>query len=305
MSANAEPIADRAPVRWMGLRLGPLLMVLAGLSFTLMVSLVQIARAEMSFIEVVFWRGVVAVPIAMVWAWGRSWVPTNAPVLGLRVLFGFLAMSCYFFAARGLLITDLSLLGKLQPLVIAVLAPVVLGRREGGGVGMWVLLVVGLIGTAILLAPELQIGSVYGIAALGATLFSGLAHLCIRRLTATDHPAVIVLYFQLGVTLLALPFLAASSALPSEVLGAGFALPPVHLLLPLLGIGVFAFVGQMLMTFAYKADRAPVVAIAGYTTPIWAVLVDIMAFSRIPGWNAFLGGIIVVGAGLWLVVRKR
>lgn len=291
----------------MGLRVGPLLMILAGLSFTLMVSLVQVAREEMSFLQVVFWRGILAIPLAMVWAARVSWRPQNAPVLALRVVLGFLAMSCYFFAARGLLITDLSLLGKLQPLLIAVLAPLLLGRREGGGLAVWVMLVLGLTGTAILLAPELQIGSVYGLAALGATVFSGLAHLCIRKLTATDPPARIVLYFQVGVTVLSMPLLVGLSRVPAavELVGDGLSVPPLHLWLPLAGVGVFAFIGQMLMTLAYRADRAPIVATAGYTTPIWAVLIDIIAFARIPGWNAWLGGALVVAAGLWLVLRKR
>jgi len=288
--------SERLIVRWRGLRVGPLLMIAAGLSFTLMVSFVKVARQELAVMDVVFWRGAVALPLAMLWAARTGWIPRQKVLLGLRVLFGFLAMSCYFFAAYGLEITDLSLLGKLQPLVIAVLAPFLLGKREGSGPILWVILGLGLLGTLILLAPELQVGSIYGLGALGATLFSGLSHITIRKLTETERPELIVLYFQGGITVIAGIVLGVST---------GISLPPVHLWAPLAGVGVLAFVGQILMTHAYSADRAPVVATAGYTTPVWAVFIDIIAFGVIPGWNAFLGGAIVVGAGLWLVLRGK
>ena len=190
----------------MGLRIGPILMILAGLSFTLMVSFVKVARSELSVLDVVFWRGAVALPVAMLWAARVSWKPVNGRILALRVMLGFGAMFCYFFAARELDITLLSLLGKLQPLVIAVLAPLFLGRSERSGPIVWVLLGLGLIGTLILLGPDIQAGGAHGLAALGAlgaTVFSGLAHLCIRKLTATDSPAVIVLYFQGFITVAA------------------------------------------------------------------------------------------------------
>ncbi len=302
---NAEG-ANREVIRWMGVRAGPLMMVLAGLAFTLMVTFVKTARQEMSVLEVVFWRGAIAVPLAFAWSAFYGFRTKNVPVMALRVGFGFFAMCCYFFAARGLLITDLSLLGKLQPILIAVLAPWLLGGSERPGWEIWVLLGLGLVGSAILLAPELEVGSVYGIAALGATFFSGLAHICIRKLTATDPPAVIVLYFQGFVTVAAAILLVAGpmGLGMEDLVGDGLVLPDVAMWGPLVGVGVFAFIGQYFLTSAYRADSAAVVATAGYTTPVWAVMVDVVAFGDFPGVNAWIGGGVVVLSGLWLILRR-
>ncbi len=293
---DARSDASDAPATWLGLRVGPLLMVLAGLSFTLMVSLVKVARAELSALDVVFWRGAVAMPVIGLLALRHPLRPRRPGLLLLRASLGFAAMYCYFTAAKGLAITDQTLLGKLQPIVIAALAPVLLGRGEGAGLAGWGLIGLGLAGSAVLIAPELQVGSVYGLYALAATVFSGLAHLAIRKLTATDPPAIIVLWFQAFVTVVAGALLLGTG---------GFALPPPHLWAPLAGVGLLAVVGQILMTYAYRADRAPLVAAAGYTTPLWAVMVDLVAWGVVPGWHAMAGGLLVVLAGLGLVFRRQ
>jgi drug/metabolite transporter (DMT)-like permease len=270
-------------------------MVAAGLMFTLMVSLVKVARAEMTALDVVFWRGAAAMPAIFVLAYGRSWRPRNVPWLAARSTLGLFAMIFYFYAAFGLAITDQTLLGHLQPMVIAALAPLVLGRGEGTDLGGWALIALGLVGSAILIAPELRVGSVYGLAALAATGFSALAHLSLRRLTATDDPTVIVLWFQ--------GFVTVASGL--WLVGTGtFAVPPTHLWLPLVGVGVLAVIGQVIMTYAYRADRASVVATAAYASPIWALSVDVLAWGVIPSWTSFLGGAIVIGAGVVLVLRR-
>jgi len=287
--------ADASAARVLGLRVGPLLMILAGLCFTLMVSLVKVARTDMTALEVVFWRGAVAMPAIFLLAAGRSWRPRNVPWLAARSVLGLFAMICYFYAAGGLAVTDQTLLGKLQPMIIAAVAPLLLGRSESTDWGGWALIALGLCGSAILIAPELQVGSVYGLVALLATVLSALGHLCIRRLTATDSPMVIVLWFQGFVTVASGLWLASLGML---------GIPNVALWAPLAGVGLLAVLGQVLMTYAYRADRASVVATAAYTTPLWAVGVDAVFWNTLPGWTSWLGGAIVVGAGLLLVLRR-
>ena len=41
----------------------------------------------------------------------------------VRCVLGFGAMTCFFTAAKGLSLADLSILAKLQPIVLAILAP--------------------------------------------------------------------------------------------------------------------------------------------------------------------------------------
>ena len=147
------------------------------------------------------------------------------------------------------------------------------------------------------MAPELQIGSIYGIIAVGAAVVSGAAHLCVRVLDRTDHPDVQVFWFQLALfpSAIVTHFLLTGS-LPS--------VPPTDLIVPVLLCGLFATVGQLLMTRAYAMDRAARVAGAAYLGPVWAIGLDVIVFEVWPDLPMLAGGALVLLSGL-ILVRGR
>jgi drug/metabolite transporter (DMT)-like permease len=286
-------------------------MIVAALVFTVMVACVKIARLELTALEIVLWRSASSIPLAwllwrapLVWSRGESgWTAGSRPSLRLvgrrwfvvRLFLGFGAMLSFFTAARGLDVADLSLVSRLQPLVIVLLAPVVLGRTERSGGKTWGLLLLGLLGCAVLLGPELAVGSAYGAWALAAVLFSAAAHVCLRALGPTDDPRTIVLWFQCCVTVLAL--------VTVVVQDGGLPVPPRAELWPaVLGVGALATLGQVIMTRAYALDRAAVVSAASHVSPLWAVGVDLLVFSVWPDGRTLLGGVIVLAAALGLVL---
>ena len=275
------------------MRSGVLLMILGSLSFTTMVGFVKVVRSDLSTVEVIFWRGVVAVVLLVLCARPPNFRLGNTKLFLVRLLLGFAAMSCFYGAARGLALTDLTLISKLQPILIAVGAPLVLGSSERSGPTLWLVLVLGMGGTALILGPELAVGSGYGLLALGGAFASTGAHLALRGLGGTESTRAVVFWFQAGLAVVAFALLAASGHPP--------ALPEPSLWLPLALVGGTATAGQLLMTRAYAVARAAVVAAAGYTSPLWAVLGDVLFFGLHPGWEALTGGALVVTAGIWLV----
>jgi len=272
-------------------------MVLTTLAFTAMIGLVKVARAELSAAEVVFWRGFVGIPIAALGLRGLRLAPANRPVLALRIGLGFCAMICFFTAAKGLPLADHALYSKLHPLLVGILAPLALGAGERPGSRTWGALVFGLVGCGVLLGPEVQGGGLWGLWALAAAAFSAGAHVCLRRLGETDHPAVVVLCFQLAIAPLSLLLvLVQDGGLPG--------LPPVELWPVLAGVAVFAVLGQTMMTRAYQLDRAAVVAGAAYTSPLWAGLADAVFFETLPSWTTLVGGMLIVGSGLAVILQE-
>ena len=155
-------------------------------------------------------------------------------------------------------------------------------------------MLVAMVGCSILLAPELRVGSWYGLLAVLAAIFSGHAHVFIRRLKS-ENPIVVVLWFQAGSGVLAF-------GICLLTLG-GIPLPATELIAPLFGVGVTATVGQWLMTMAYKREKAAVVAVASYAGPLVAVFADSIAFGILPSWNGYIGGSIIIAAGM-LLIRK-
>jgi drug/metabolite transporter (DMT)-like permease len=192
-------------------------------------------------------------------------------------------------------VADLSLLGRLQPVLIAIVAPMVLGRGERVDPRVWLLLAAGMAGTGVLLGPQLAVGNVYGLWAMGAVVCSGIAHTSLRVLGRTESSETVVLWFQVGVTVLALSaVLLTTGALPR--------LPSPTMIPWLAGVGVAGTAGQVLMTRAYALDRAAIVSAASHTSPVWAVLADALLFSVLPGTTTLVGGVILVTAALALVL---
>ncbi len=277
-------------------RRGPLYMVFATLAFTVMVGLVKVARDEMSALELVCWRGATSICLTFFLA-RRVGFAVRRPVLMLsRVLFGFGAMACFFTAAKGLALADLALLSKLQPILVALLAPLVLGAGERGGWALAVALVLGVSGTVLLLMPELAVGSSFAWWALAGTALSAGAHLSVRALSADHRPETVVFWFQVGGSLLAaLLLLGTMGRIP---------LPPTHLWPHVIGCGAAATVGQILMTRAYAADPAPLVAAAAYVGPLWALGGDLLVFGIVPDGSMLVGGALVLTAGGILLSAK-
>ena len=139
-------------------------------------------------------------------------------------------------------------------------------------------------------------GNVYGLWALGATVASAFAHTFLRSLGKTDKPATVVFWFQGVVTVYAFAAL--------MLFEGGVQLPPQHLWAQLFAIGLVGTGGQIAMTRAYALDRASTVAAASYTSPLFALVGDLFVFALVPSWNGWLGGALVVCAGLLLVLRR-
>ncbi len=272
-------------------------MLAASLAFVTMTALVKIVRSELSGFEVVMWRGILSTPLLFFLARGQSLRIRNHRAFAWRLFFGFSAMVGYAVAARGLSLVDLNLIGKLRPVIIAIAAPLVLGRRERVGQGEWLILAIGFAGCGLLIGPNLAVGSLYGLWALFSVVFSAGAHIALRRLGATDAARVIVLWFHAGV--------AALAALGILITRGGFRFPPASLWPALAGVALAATAGQLLMTRAYALDKATVVAAASYAGPVWSLIGDLVIFGLVPGPWAIAGGILVIGSSLWLVLRRQ
>lgn len=278
------------------MRTGPLLMIAATLVLTCMSGAVKIARVEMSALDLVFWRGVIAVPFAFLLARSGGLRIRQHKMFGARLGLGFIAMMCFFTALKGLPLADTNCITKIQPVLIALGAPMFLGSKERAGMRIWMLMGVGLVGTIILLAPDLAIGSVWGLWAVGAAVFSAGAHIALRGLKSEPSGAV-VFWFQVGVMCLA--------GMWVLLRGEGLPLPSAQVWPAVIGVGVLATIGQLLMTHAYARDSASNIATVRFIGPIWGIAGDVLFFAGWPALHVWLGGALVVGAGLVATLKPQ
>ncbi len=285
-------------------RRGPLYMMAAAVVFTVMVVGVKHARESLSALEVILWRGVVAVPLVAALGF-RALTKVHAKgVLLLRCVLGFLAIYCFVTAIKLLSVADVAILHRLQPLVIAIIAPWFLGDAERPGPRIWLAMGLGLFGSMLILQPsvsgysELAEGQlVGGLWAIGGAVFSAGAHICLRALGEHEDARSTVFWFQLSLLPMALSALVLEqAALPG--------LPPHSVWSALLTVGVAAALGQLLITQAYRIERAATNAAASFSGPVWAYLADWWLFDTLPTIPELIGGACVVSAGLALIFQR-
>lgn len=273
-------------------------MTAAAAAFIAMMAFLKIVRTELDALDVLFWRGVVAAPLSLLMCWRVSLRVKRPGLVLVRAAWGTATVFLLAYSAKGLAVADMTLLFRLQPILVALMAPLLLGHNERAGRTIWLLLVLSMAGVSLILAPSLAVGSRYGIAALAAGACSAAAHVTVRALMRTDDPRPVVFYFQIVTVLV-------GAALLYLVAGRLPAVPSMDILGPMIGIGVTTTAGQLLMTFAYRADRAAVVAAASYVGVLFGVLVDVLYFALFPGINIWLGGALIVVAGIWLVFANN
>ncbi len=272
--------------------MGITLMLLASASFATMAAMIKAIGPELPISQLVFLRCVIAAPflLAVLLLRQQPLVVRARKLLLGRTLLGVMAMHCFFYALTHMELASSIFIGRTQPLILALLAPIFL--KEKASASTWLAIFTGLAGVAMIMNPSAQ-WSLAALVALGGAAFSAGVHILIRRLSRTDQPMVIVFNFTvltgLATGLWSLP---------------GFVMLASHQWLLIIGVALFASLGQLLMTSAYRHDRAPVVAAASYSSVVLSVIYGYFFWGEVPQPTAWFGGLLIIGGGL-LLVRSR
>lgn len=269
--------------------MGLVFMLFASASFAAMSAMIKGLGTGIPLLELVFLRCVLAIPFFLIFVGlkKRPFMVTAKGVLLLRTLFGMTAMTGYFYALTHMPFAECIFLGRSQPLILALLAPFVLGERAS--TAAWGAIFSGLAGVALIMRPAMAWPAAAWVA-IGAAAASAMAHLLVRRLNATDYPLVIVLNFTILTA-----FFTSFWVIPN------FVAPSLLEWVLIAGVALFASTGQILMTLAYQRDRAPVVASASYASVVISIILGYFIWDEVPHPLAWLGGALIVAGGLILL----
>lgn len=279
--------------------LGALLCVtMWGVSF---VSTKVLLNYEMQPVEIYIYRFTIAYLLILAINHKRFF-SNNWRDEGLLLMCGLLSGSIYFlaenFALRYTLVTNVSLLTSLSPLITAMLVGVMY-KSERPGAGMWMGLMVAFLGVACVIfnsSFNLEINPLGDILSLAAAFSWSLYSLVLKRLNANyDIWFITRKTFFYGV-LTSLPFIMVEPPKYNvmEVLTTG----------PLLFNVLFLAVGSSLIAFVLWAETVKKVGALKANNYMYLQTVITMAFSA-----AFLGekvsivgigGCILILLGLWL-----
>ena len=122
----------------------------------------------------------------------------------------------------------------------------------------------------------------------GALLSAG-AYVAVRRLRR-EPPMLIVFYFAAVCSLLSFPLLVLHPVLPSP-----------RLWLVLAGVGVTTHLGQWMVTWGFRLERAGRASAVGYLQIVFAAGWGWLLFREVPDFWTWAGAAVIVGSTLALV----
>lgn len=283
---------------------GIFLKIVSVLIFLVMASLLKAAQGVPAG-ELVFFRsffGIVPVVVFLAWTGQlREGVKSNA--IGGQIwrgLVGTTSMGLGFFALTRLPLPEAVTLNYATPLVIVVFSALFL--NEIVRFHRWSAVVVGLVGVVIIAWPSLTLFSTgvssaaalgVGAALAGACVGAG-AQLLVRRLIVTERSATIVLYF-----------LGTSSLISLVTIPFGWVMPTPLQAVYLVGAGIAGGIAQIILTESYRHADMSVVAPFEYTSLVFSVIIGFVFFGDLPTVHMIVGGILVVGSGLFIIYREH
>jgi drug/metabolite transporter (DMT)-like permease len=275
-------------------------MLLSALAFSLMTLFVKLAGARLPTQEIVLARALLTLlfTLAALQRAGVAPLGSKRPLLWLRGVTGSLALLCVYYAVTHLPLAEATVLQYLYPPITAGLAALLLHERLDRAV--FVSLGLGIAGVVIVAQPNALFGlhsqplpPLALVAAIGGAILSSCAYVIVRKLGATEHPLVIVLYF---------PIVALPTSFPGLL--EHFVWPRGREWLWLLMVGVSTQIGQVSITRALSLDAASRTAAYSYVQVPLAALWGGLFFDVWPNAYSALGALLILGGAL-LNLRAR
>jgi drug/metabolite transporter (DMT)-like permease len=273
-------------------------MLLGSLSFASMATLAYALRSHCDWQLIALARASLACFFALLLAWaaGAPLVLWRPPILWARSIAGSISMICTFYALTKLPTSDVLTLGNMFPIWVALLSWPLLNEVPSGGV--WLSVVSGVIGVALIQQPRFTDGNFAALVALAGSVTTAFAMIGLHQLYFLDLRAVVA-HFS-GVASL---FCLASFFLFERHHSLDNTLEGTPLVL-LLGVGITATIGQLCLTKAFTAGPPAKVSVVGLTQIVFAMGFDLILWRHSFSPLTLLGIVLVVGPTAWLLTQR-
>ncbi len=273
---------------------GIIYMIIAALTAAIMHSQVRGLSQHIHPFEIAFFRNIIAfltlVPFLL--NQGRSaWICKRPFLMFIRSLAGVGALLTYFFGLSLIPVGDATALSFSVIIFATIGAMIFLGEKVG--VRRWMAIIIGLLGTLIILRPGLQSIGPGVIAVFISTLLWASAWLMVKVLSQSDTSITIVFYSSFYFCIFSIPFAIWYWVWPSWIeLG------------NLVIIGVLAALGMLCTTESLKMADASVVMPFDFTRLIWAAAIGYWFFNEFPDMWVWLGAGVVFLSTLYITYRE-
>ena len=261
----------------------------SGLAFSLMSVCVKAIGGRIPVTELVFARASMSLIITRLLLFKNKIDPWGyqKKLLFIRGLLGTVALFCIFKALTILPIATATVIQYIYPTFTVICAYFILKEYIFKRIVYSIIL--GWLGIILVSQPELISNNniietiiAITIAIIGA-LMTALAYICVRKLSAKEHPLVIIYYFPLVSIPLSLPFLINNFVLPIGIEWCW-----------ILGIGLFTQIGQVCITEGLRLIPAGQGTSLNYSQVIFSSIWGLLIFKESISTAVYLGGLCVL-----------
>jgi drug/metabolite transporter (DMT)-like permease len=219
---------------------------------------------------------------------------TKKPLLQFsRSLLLFISTLFNFIAVNYLQLSQTISIAFAAPLLVALLSGPLLGEYISRD--RLIAIIVGFIGVLVVARPGF--GGIHPVAILsilGVVCYAMYAVMT-RQLAAHDSTETTLVYSGLVGTILLTPVMFFIWQNP----------PDIYTACMMAALGIYASVGHFALIRAHRFTPAYILSPFIYTQMIWMSLFGYLVFGDVPDRFTVIGGLIVVGSGLYLLMRER
>ena len=219
--------------------------------------------------------------------------------LWMRSIAGSISVMCNFYALSRLPVADALTLTNMFPIWIAVLSWPMLGQAPEREV--WLAVICGVAGVAMMQQPYLVEGNLGTLVAVIGSMTSAVALIGLHRLKGISSKAIVVHFSAVSILFILASFFLFSTSREWDH-QVDFQSPAPALLL---GVGVSATAGQLLLTKAFGAGVPAKVAVVGLSQVGFAMIFDLVFWNRSFSLLTLAGMALVMGPSAWLMAKSK
>ena len=223
----------------------------------------------------------------------KNLVWTDKPKLQLiRGLILLTANVCFFYSISIISLAKALTLAFIAPLIVTAFSPIFLGEKVG--FRRWSAVIIGFIGSMVVIRPGFVEINLASLAALGTGVMYGFYLIITRKLSSSDNPLLtLLLTGVVGVIIISfvMPFV--------------WIKPTLNQWSMMAAIGIFACVGHLFIILSLKYADASKLAPFSYFEIVTNIIIGYYFFSDFPDKWTFLGLFIIILSGIYISRREN
>ena len=223
----------------------------------------------------------------------KNLVWTDKPKLQLiRGLILLTANVCFFYSISIISLAKALTLAFIAPLIVTAFSPIFLGEKVG--FRRWSAVIIGFIGSMVVIRPGFVEINLASLAALGTGVMYGFYLIITRKLSSSDNPLLTLLLT--GVV---------GAIIISFVMPFVWIKPTLNQWSMMAAIGIFACVGHLFIILSLKYADASKLAPFSYFEIVTNIIIGYYFFSDFPDKWTFLGLFIIILSGIYISRREN